>query len=106
MPNRAFTLIEVLIVLGILAVLGAVTVSMSPGMYRGYTSRAARDQVVVELMHARAEALNGVVGGGQSHGISFALLSGDAVPATLTFVDSGATSTITIGSEGQISWTH
>lgn len=38
--------------------------------------------------------------------ISFAALSGDAAPATLALSDGNATSTITVGSEGQLAWTH
>jgi prepilin-type N-terminal cleavage/methylation domain-containing protein len=151
--SRGFTLIEMLVVLGVIAALGAV-VAVSPDLYRGYGGRGARDTLVVALMHARAEAMHGVCAGSsctgaQAHGvhideaegrlqdivlfegsayvsgnalnetvftsalyrgvwysgpadIPFAALSGDAASTTLTLWGWGATSTITIGAEGQI----
>ncbi len=58
--NRAFTLIEILIVIGILSVLGAMTLFIDLGSYRGDAFRAERDTVVTLMQKARADALNNI----------------------------------------------
>lgn len=57
--NRAFTLIEVVVVLGIFACLIGV-VAIGPDLYRGYTTRDARATLLTALMHARAQAMDAV----------------------------------------------
>lgn len=154
MHKNGFTLIEVLVTLGLLVILAAVLAAASPGLYRGYGAHDVRDTLVAALMHARSQAMNGVCTGSvctgaPAHGVHidemhgrlhdvvlfqgtaydandplnasvftgsisqtvfysgpaeviFAPLSGDAAPATMLLWGGSATSTITVGAEGQI----
>ena len=148
--GRGFTLIELVVVLGVLALLAscALVISMD-----SYTSNTFSDQellLVTALQKARSEAMNGtcigVCSAGLPHGVHvsatsitifqgstyaagddtneviaftsrtlqvagvtevvFAELSGNVSPtASITLSDSaGHTSTITVGSEGQLLW--
>ena len=153
--TRGFTLIEVLVVIGIFAMLGAISLIISLDSYRGYMFRNERDTLITSLQKARSQSVNNVCYGtctnGRPHGVAFspsqtiifqgasfalrdvsadevmnrsynavsvtpgslgevvfAQLSGDvATPGYVTITDGLAhTSTTTISSNGQISWTN
>lgn len=150
--RRAFTLIETLIVMAIVAIVAGIGLVMSMDSYRGYSFRTDRDALVALLQHARAQAIGNVCLGdacidGVDHGVRiddgryvlfqgsswdvrdadldevvdvslaiahtgtnevvFRHLSGAATAGTITLSDeAGRSSTITIGAEGQITWTH
>ena len=63
-----FTLIEVLIVIGILSVLGAMTLFIDLGSYRGDAFRAERNTISTLLQKARADALNNI--NQEPHGVA------------------------------------
>lgn len=72
--NTGFTLIEVLIVLGIFSVLGGIGVFASLDTYRGYAFRSERDTLVSLLAKARSESMSNIcLGagcvGGKTHGV-------------------------------------
>lgn len=152
------TLIEILVVLGILAVIGSFSVIMGIDGYRRQIFRSDRDVLITALQHARSKAISNICLGsgcsnGKSHGvyigtntyvmfqglcyaspcvrdpndvsvdtvieadpnversgiseIVFEQLSGDAsTVGNIILTEDGHTSTITIGSEGQIIWTN
>lgn len=71
---RAFTLIEILVVMGMLALIGALTVFVSMDTYRGSSFRSDRDLLVALLQHARAESVHNICAvssctDGASHGV-------------------------------------
>jgi len=81
-PNQAaqtgLTLLEVLIVIGILIFLTGLTALMSLDSYRGYSFRGQRDNVISVLQKARGQAMNNVClgappscSGGRPHGAHF-----------------------------------
>lgn len=158
---RGFTLIELVIVVGLLAIIGSFTLVLSFNSYKGYLYRTDRDVLVAALQHARALAIGNVCSGtttnctdGRAHGVAirpvdhpesyvifqgpsyanrdqavdseldsapttvfpggtdlsevvFKQLSGSATTSgTITMTDdAGRSSVITIGPDGQISWT-
>lgn len=153
--HRGFTLIEILVVIGIFAMLGTISLIVSLDSYRGYMFRNERDLIITSLQKARSQSVNNVCYGacvnGRPHGVAFspgktiifqgtsfalrdvsadevmnrsynavsitpgslgevvfAQLSGDvATPGYVTITDSLAhTSTTTISSNGQITWTN
>ena len=153
--NRGFTIIEILVVIGIFAMLSAISLIVSLDSYRGYMFRNERDLVVTSLQKARSQSVNNVCYGtcvnGKPHGVAFspvqtiifqgtsfalrdisadevmkrsydavsitpgslgevvfAQLSGDVTtPGYVTITDGTAhTSTTTISSNGQITWTN
>ena len=55
--NKGFTLIEILIVIGLFTFIFALGLFMSMDVYRGYTHRSERDVLVSVLTRARSRAL-------------------------------------------------
>lgn len=151
--NQGLTLIEIMVVLGLMAVVGSFALMVSFDAYRDSSYHADRAALIAALQHARAESIDDVCEGeactgGTPHGVSiepsryvifqglsyasrdadadeiidadptishsglsevvFAISSGDvAQTGDILLTDaSGHTSTTTIGSEGQISWTN
>lgn len=153
--NHGFTLIEILVVMGMIAVIASLGLFMSMGSFQGSSFRNERSNVISALYKARSQAINNVCVGatctsGISHGVHFetgkftifqgiswsdishdsgldeiieinptiqitglvdvifAKLSGDvSAPGNLIMKDTGTnTSTISINSEGQITWTN
>ena len=87
---RGFALIEILVVFGLIAILGGITLFVSMDTYRGSNFRTERDLVVSILEHARALAVNnaclGTCSNGKPHGVhiannSFTLFQGTAYNA-------------------------
>jgi prepilin-type N-terminal cleavage/methylation domain-containing protein len=70
---RGFSFIEVLVVLGLFAILGGLALFVSMDTYRGSNFRTERDLVVGILQHARALAVNntcmGTCTNGLPHGV-------------------------------------
>lgn len=68
-----FTLLEILVVIGLFTLLGGAALLVSMETYHGSNFRADRDLFVAALEHARAEAMNNVCLGtctdGKSHGV-------------------------------------
>lgn len=58
--EKGFTLIEILVVLSIITMLVAVTLFFDANNYRGESFRAERNNLVVALQTARADALNNI----------------------------------------------
>ena len=150
--QSGFTLIEILLVLGLLAVIAGVSLVMGMDSYRGNSFRSDRDLLVAALEHARAESINAICLGSNCtdaapHGVSiqsdsyvifqgasynsrdqaednvipasalvshaglsdvvFSVLSATSTAGQIVLSDdSGHSSTITIGSLGQISWSN
>ena len=153
--KRAFTLIEVMVVIGLFFIVGGLGLLISMDSYRSSSFYADRNLLVATLQRARAEAIHNVCLGtctginndGKAHGVHIlsdkyvifqgtAYSSSDPLNAEFSanpgFVHGGLTdvlftqlsgtttntgdivlsdkaghvSTTTIGSEGQISWTH
>lgn len=151
--NSGFSIIEILVVLGIFCIAIGCTVFFTSDSLRQYSYYSSRDTLISLLQHARAQSLANVCVGtdcaqAQAHGVAleaerfvlfqgadfetrdisqdvvveaspratssgmsvviFAASSGDvSSPGTILYADSeGHESEITIGSEGQISWTH
>ena len=78
-PSRrmGFTLLEILVVLGIFSILGALGLIASMDMYRGFAFRNDRDMLVNLLEKARNESINNICisascTGGQPHGVRVA----------------------------------
>jgi prepilin-type N-terminal cleavage/methylation domain-containing protein len=79
--NRGFTLVEMLIVIGMIAMLGSVMLFIDLNSYRGDSFRAERSQVVTLLGQARIDALNNV--SEEPHGL--ALYPADAPGSYVLF---------------------
>jgi prepilin-type N-terminal cleavage/methylation domain-containing protein len=58
--NKGFTLIEILIVIGLIAMVGSAVLFMDINSYRGDAFRAERSSIVTLLQQARIDALNNV----------------------------------------------
>lgn len=74
--KRGFTLIEILIVVGIMTLLGGVTLIVSMDNYHAYAFRAERDTLVSLLQKARSQSMsniclptNGSCTNGKAHGV-------------------------------------
>ncbi len=79
--NRGFTLIEILVVIGMIAMLGGVALFIDLNSYRGDAFRAERDTLVTLLGQARIDALNNI--GEEKHGVAF--FPGDAPESYVVF---------------------
>ena len=60
LPDRGFTLIEMLIVMGIVAVLASIPLFIDLNSYRGYAFRSERDKLVTTLQTARMYSMNNI----------------------------------------------
>lgn len=89
--NQGFTLIEVLVVLGIFILLASLGLFMSFDVYRATFSRSERDMVVVLLEKARSQSLNNV--NQTTHGFCF-LTSGAVVTSYEVFEGSDCTAAV------------
>lgn len=74
--RKGFTLLEVLIILGLIAVVGALGLIISLDDYRAFHMHNERDMVVAVLQKARSQAINNMCFGsgctdGKSHGVYF-----------------------------------
>lgn len=74
--QQGFTLIEIIVVIGMFILLAGLTGLMGLDGYRGYSFRSERDNVVSILQKVRAQAMNntcsgGVCDGGEPHGVYF-----------------------------------
>lgn len=74
--RAGFTLIEILIVLGILAILSGFGLVASLDAYRGYSFRNERNTMVSVLQKARSQAISNICLGsgctdGKPHGVAF-----------------------------------
>lgn len=72
--KQGFTLIEIVVVMGLLAILGSLGLIMSLDSYRSYAFRNERDLIVTVLQKARSQAINNVCLGsgctsGADHGV-------------------------------------
>jgi prepilin-type N-terminal cleavage/methylation domain-containing protein len=57
---RGFTLIEVAIVVAVLALIAGIGLAVGLPSYRATLFRSDRDTLIAALLHARAQAMNGV----------------------------------------------
>ncbi len=148
---RGFTLIEVLLVIGLFAIVAGLVVSVGLHTHSGFSAQGDEDLAIATLQKARSQSMHGVCTGdcvaavahgvhSAAHGlvlfqggsfdptdaanenlpalsnattfagadIIFAPLTGVAdATATLTIFDNGSsTSAITVGTEGQLSWSN
>ena len=74
--NSGFTVLEVMVVMGLLAAIGSLSLFMGMESFRGGSFRNDRDMVVDSLRRARSMAINSVCSGsgcgdGKSHGVHF-----------------------------------
>ena len=69
MSNQGFTLIEIVVVLGILVVLSALGLFVSMDMFRGNSLHAEKNMVVSILQKARSRAMNNI--NEEPHGVHF-----------------------------------
>lgn len=73
---RAFSLIELLVVMGIFILVAGFGLVVSFDSFRGYTFRDERDAIVGSLHKARSQAVNNMCFGtctdGKAHGVHFA----------------------------------
>ncbi len=58
--NTGFTLVEVILVIGILTMLGGFGLFISMDFYRGYSLRASRNTLVSTLHRARSQSLSNI----------------------------------------------
>lgn len=73
--NRGFTLIEILVVMGLCAVVSTFALMVSMDWYRASVSHSDRDTLVLALEHARLESMHNVClgdacTGGKPHGVA------------------------------------
>ena len=69
LAKNGFTLIEILVVLGLMAILGSLGLLVSIDFYRSYAFNSERDVVVSLLQKARNQSLNNI--GQIQHGVHF-----------------------------------
>ena len=110
MDSRGFTLIEILIVMGLVAIVGGFTLAISADSFRGTSFHGSRDIIVATLLRARAQAVNNIcLGasciGGMPHGVHVATDAGGRITqltlfqgATYALADHSLDSVIDIGS--------
>jgi len=68
--NRAFTLLEVMIVMALVVVVGAFGLMLGMDSYRGYAFHSDRETLVAALQHARSQAVGNVcIGTSCAHGM-------------------------------------
>jgi prepilin-type N-terminal cleavage/methylation domain-containing protein len=72
--NTGFTLTEILIVIGIIAVVTSASLAFSMDDWRSYTFRGDRDLLIAALYKARSQAINNMCFGstctnGKAHGV-------------------------------------
>lgn len=58
--GRGFTLIEMLVVIGLMAIIGTIALVLSFDSYRSYSFRNDRDLIIATFEKARSQAINGV----------------------------------------------
>jgi prepilin-type N-terminal cleavage/methylation domain-containing protein len=88
--NRGFTLIELMVVIGLLALVGGFALFVSMDEYRGISFRSERDTLISLLQKARSESVNnicvgtaGVCTNGRPHGLHLGILPGGILTYTL-----------------------
>ena len=84
-PNKGFTLIEVLIAIGIIFFLGGMGLFLSMDFYRTFSFRSDNNTVVSILHKARMQALSNIDlndAGGKDHGVHY-----DAVTHQMTIFE-------------------
>ena len=74
--NSGFTLVEIIVVIGILAIIASMGLYFSIDNYKGSSYRDELDLLVSSIEHSRAEAINNICYGtsctdGESHGVHF-----------------------------------
>ena len=67
--NRGLSLIEILIVIGLISFIGAIGITIGIDTYKRYIVRSDLDRVAVLLQKARSAAINNV--GEMKHGVYF-----------------------------------
>jgi prepilin-type N-terminal cleavage/methylation domain-containing protein len=71
--SKGFSMIEVLVVIGMIVLVGGFALFVSMESYRGSAFRSDRDLLVSVLQHARAQAMNNICLGtcadGRPHGV-------------------------------------
>lgn len=70
---KGFTLVEILVVIGLLVIVGGLSLITSMEDYRGYGFRGERDTLITLLHKARSQAINniciGACSNGKPHGV-------------------------------------
>lgn len=70
------TMIEIMLVMGMLSVVAGFSISLSMDSYRGYAFRGSRDMLISVLQKARSQSINNICLGspcsdGKPHGVHF-----------------------------------
>jgi len=68
-PNRGFTLIEILVVIGIFAIIFSFSLFVSFDFYRSYALRTEKNAIISILQKARSQSLNNI--DQAKHGVHF-----------------------------------
>ena len=104
--QHGFTLIEVLLVIGIATILFGMSIAMGLNTYTGYNFRNERDTAISALQKARSQAISNICLGGDScanglpHGVHFE--TGKYVVFQGTIYDAGSALNETIITSGNI----
>ena len=67
--NKGFTLLEVVIVMGILAIIFSMGIAVSFDFYRNYSFRSEKDTIISLLQKARSQSMNNI--NQVRHGVRF-----------------------------------